>query len=132
MNRDRVSELRADYSAALARVEAALKQDPRTTDLVVDGTIQRFEFSFELAWKLMQAILKAQGVDASTPRAAIKEAHRAGWLPDGEGWIDMLEDRNKTSHLYDEAAAKQIYEKIKRNHVFHLTAWLEQAVRLAS
>lgn len=132
MNRDRVSELRADYSAALVRLNAALGQDPRTTDLVVDGTIQRFEFSFELAWKLMQVLLKEQGVAAASPRAAIKEAFQAEWLLDGDGWIDMLEDRNKTSHLYDEAAAQKIYEKIKQHHINNLTAWLEQAVQLAS
>ena len=100
---------------------------PRATDLVVDGTIQRFEFAFELAWKLMQAALRAQGLDAASPRAAIKVAFQIGWLPDGEGWIDMLEDRNKTSHLYDETAAQTIYDKIKRQHIDRLLAWREQA-----
>ena len=85
MKPDRVNELQADYGAALGRLEAALGQDPRTTDLVVDGTIQRFEFAFELAWKLMQAILKVHGIEAASPRTAIKEAFRVGWLPDGEG-----------------------------------------------
>ena len=119
--------MQADCRAAFARLEAALEQDPRTTDLVVDGTIQRFEFAFELAWKLMQAILRVHGIEAASPRAAIKEAFRAGWLPDGEGWIDMLEDRNKTSHLYDETAAQAIYDKIKRQHIGRLQAWRDQA-----
>lgn len=127
MKPDRVSELQSDFRAALARLEAALAQDPRTTDLVVDGTIQRFEFAFELAWKLMQALLRAQGLEAASPRAAIKEAFWVGWLPDGDGWIDMLEDRNKTSHLYDETAAQTIYDKIKRQHIGRLQAWREQA-----
>ncbi|HRT05602.1 MAG TPA: HI0074 family nucleotidyltransferase substrate-binding subunit [Kiritimatiellia bacterium] len=127
MKPDRVSELQADFRAALARLEAALAQDTRTSDLVVDGTIQRFEFAFELAWKLMQALLKTQGLEAASPRAAIKEAFRVGWLPDGDGWIDMLEDRNKTSHLYDETAARTIYDKIKRQHIGRLQAWREQA-----
>ena len=127
MKPDRVNELQADYGAALGRLEAALGQDPRTTDLVVDGTIQRFEFAFELAWKLMQAILKVHGIEAASPRTAIKEAFRVGWLPDGEGWIDMLEDRNKTSQLYDETAAQAIYDKIKRQHIGRLQAWRDQA-----
>ena len=127
MKPDRVNELQADCRAAFARLEAALEQDPRATDLVVDGTIQRFEFAFELAWKLMQAILKVHGIEAASPRTAIKEAFRVGWLPDGEGWIDMLEDRNKTSHLYDETAAQAIYDKIKRQHIGRLQAWRDQA-----
>ena len=132
MKPDRVNELHADHRAALARLEAALAQDPRTTDLVVDGTIQRFEFAFELAWKLMQALLKTQGLEAASPRAAIKEAFRVGWLPDGDGWIDMLEDRNKTSHLYDETAAQAIYDKIKRQHIGRLQAWRDQAEKTSS
>ena len=132
MKPDRVNELQADCRAAFARLEAALEQDPRTTDLVVDGTIQRFEFAFELAWKLMQALLKVHGIEAASPRAAIKEAFRAGWLPDGEGWIDMLEDRNKTSHLYDETAAQAVYDKIKRQHIGRLQAWRDQAEKTSS
>lgn len=127
MKPDRVIELRTDYRAALARLEAALTADPRTTDLVLDGTIQRFEFAYELAWKLMQAYLRVQGIEAASPRAAIKEAFRVGWLPDGDGWIDMLGDRNKTSHLYDEAAAQTIYDKIKQQHIGRLQAWRDQA-----
>jgi nucleotidyltransferase substrate binding protein (TIGR01987 family) len=108
-------------------LHAALEQDPRTTDLVVDGTIQRFEFAFELSWKLMQAMLRVQGIESASPRSSIKEAFKVGWLPDGDGWIDMLEDRNKTSHLYDESAAQKIYFKIRQMHVDRLQAWQEQA-----
>lgn len=127
MKPDRVNALQTDYRAALARLEAALATDPRTSDLVLDGTIQRFEFACELAWKLMQAHLRVQGIEAASPRAAIKESFRVGWLPDGDGWIDLLEDRNKTSHLYDETAAQTIYDKIRRQHIGRLQAWRDQA-----
>jgi nucleotidyltransferase substrate binding protein (TIGR01987 family) len=46
----------------------------------------------------------------------IKEAFKAKTIKDGQEWINMLEDRNKTSHLYDEKQALKIYEKIKKNH----------------
>jgi nucleotidyltransferase substrate binding protein (TIGR01987 family) len=132
MSPDRVNELKSDYAAALKRLCAALQQDAQVSDLAVDGTIQRFEFSFELAWKLMQTLLKSQGLEAATPRSIIKEAFRAGWITDGEGWIDMLEDRNKTSHLYDEAAARTIYDKIKQSHYSRLKDWAERAGQLES
>ena len=55
----------------------------------------------------------------------IKESFSEGMITNGEGWIDMLEDCNKTSHIYDEAEALKIYAKIKEAHFslleeFHL------------
>jgi nucleotidyltransferase substrate binding protein (TIGR01987 family) len=60
--------------------------------------------------------LNYNGIEAETPRAVIKEAFRAKMIKDGEGWIDMLEDRNKTSHIYDEKQAMDMYKKIKEKH----------------
>lgn len=115
MTPKRINELHEDYRKALERLGEALKQD-LSSELTIDGTIQRFEFCFELAWKLAKEILSFQGIDAQSPRAVIKEAFENGLIKDGKGWIDMLEDRNKTSHIYDETQAKIIYEKIKASH----------------
>jgi nucleotidyltransferase substrate binding protein (TIGR01987 family) len=90
--------------------------------MVIDGTIQRFEFTVELSWKLLGMMLLAEGGAANTPRSVIKEAYRVEWITDGDGWIDMLEDRNKTSHLYDEKASLEIYRKIKQFHFNRLSA----------
>lgn len=113
---ERIAELKQDYDNALQRLKDALHEDLKKGSIVIDGIIQRFEFTFELAWKLAKATLAHQGVESNTPRAAIKEAYKAGLIKDGEGWIDMLEDRNKTSHIYDENEARRIYQKIKENH----------------
>ncbi len=67
-------------------------------------------------------------MEASTPRAAIKEAFKAGIIKDGDGWIKMLEDRKNTSHTYDENLAKEIYEKIKKYHV----VLLEQLIKMVN
>ena len=47
----------------------------------------------------------------------MKESFRAGILSDGDSWIQMLEDRNQTSHIYDEAEATAIYRKIKESYL---------------
>jgi nucleotidyltransferase substrate binding protein (TIGR01987 family) len=60
------------------------------------------------------------------PRPVIKEAFSAGLLRDGEGWINMLEDRNRTSHIYDENEARQIYERITSLHLGLLRQLPEQ------
>ena len=116
MGKERIKELYADYKQALERLNEALKEDIAKNKIAVDGTIQRFEFTFELSWKLCKVILRYNGVEAETPRMVIKEAFKSGLIADGDGWVEMLEDRNKTSHIYDEPQALIIYEKIKKNH----------------
>ena len=116
MNHERIKEIYLDFSKSLKRLKEALEEDLSKGNIVVDGTIQRFEFTFELAWKLARAVLESQGVEAATPRSAIKESFKAKIITNGEGWIDMMEDRNKTSHIYDEKQALKIYEKIKNSH----------------
>ncbi|MFH1646024.1 MAG: nucleotidyltransferase substrate binding protein [Candidatus Omnitrophota bacterium] len=116
MKEQRIKELYADFENALKRLDDALKVDVELTDVVIDGSIQRFEFTFELAWKLAKLVLEYNGIDVAVPRLVIKEAYAAKMLSDGDGWIDMLQDRNKTSHIYDEKEALLIYEKIKNKH----------------
>ena len=117
MNQEKAKDIYEDYKKALERLKGALAENVSIKgNIVIDGTVQRFEFTFELAWKLAKAILNYNGVEVETPRMVIKEAFRAGLITDGDGWIDMLKDRNKTAHIYDEKQALQIYGKIKENH----------------
>lgn len=106
-----------EYSKALRRLQDGLAVDPTNNSLALDGVIQRFEFTFELGWKLLKALLVHEGIQCASPRSCIKESFRAGILVDGDAWIQMLEDRNQTSHIYDEAEAKSIYKKIKESYL---------------
>jgi len=98
---------------ALLRLEEALKEDQQNS-LVVDGTIQRFEFTIELYWKTLKRLLLSEGIDAKTPRETLKEAFQVGWLEDEKAWLQMLKDRNETSHVYDEEMALKILANIKQ------------------
>ena len=62
MDSERFSQCSADFSRALARLGEALSA-PKS-DLVRDAAIQRFEFTFELAWKTMKLWLAGQGLQA--------------------------------------------------------------------
>jgi nucleotidyltransferase substrate binding protein (TIGR01987 family) len=75
------------------------------SNLEKEGTVQRFEFTVELAWKTLKDYLEYEGqvIDPVTPRNVIKEAFAAHILSDGQVWIDMLDHRNLLSHTYDEA-----------------------------
>lgn len=117
MTVERIEEIYASFKNVLGRLEEAIGEDVSASSVILDGTIQRFEFTFELSWKLLKETLLYAGIDASTPRSVIKEAFAAGMIKDGDGWIDMLGDRNKTSHIYDEKQAMEIYSKIKSRHL---------------
>jgi nucleotidyltransferase substrate binding protein (TIGR01987 family) len=79
-----------------------------------EGIIQRFEFTFELAWKTIKDYLEYTGlVFQVTPRSVIKEAFSAGIIADGQVFIDMLEARNLMSHTYDERTFAKIFEMVK-------------------
>lgn len=113
MSKERVYEKLNDFKRASNRLNDAT-EIPVDHDIVYDGVIQRFEFTFELSWKLMKMYLEYTGIsDLRSPRETIREAYTYGLIEDGEQWIDMMVDRNKTVHLYDEEEAKLIYNKVK-------------------
>ena len=116
MRLEKINDIYEDFKNALARLQEALNENLLKGNIIVDGTIQRFEFTFELSWKLAKSVLSYNGIEAESPRMAIKEAFKAGMIKDGEGWINMLGDRNKTSHIYDEKQALSIYNGIKDIH----------------
>jgi len=80
------------------------------------GSIQFFETTFELAWKLMKDYLTYSGYDVKSPRDSIKTAFSISIIQQGDLWIEALMDRNLTTHTYDEEIAKEIYHKIKSSY----------------
>jgi len=103
---------------AHTRFQEALNIPPHAP-LSIDGTIQRFEFTFELTWKTLKAFLEDQGIPCYSPRSCLKEAFKAGWIEDEEGWLALLKSRNLTAHVYSEDMAKEIYGDIReRSHLF--------------
>ena len=74
--------------------------------------IQAYEIVFELAWKTMKDYLEFNGIITDTPRETIKEAFSKNIISDGQIWIEMMEARNKTSHIYKEEYAKSLCDDI--------------------
>lgn len=80
------------------------------------GLIQFYEMAFELAWKLMKDYLEEMGFTVYSPREAIKQAFQSGIIEDGQGWMDALEDRNITTHTYDEDTAEKVVSTIRASY----------------
>lgn len=96
---------------ALKRLEEALNENQENS-LIVDGTIQRFEFTIEIYWNTLKRLLAREGIEDKTPRESLKEAYRVGWLEIEQAWLQMLKDRNDTSPAYDEEMARKILQNI--------------------
>jgi nucleotidyltransferase substrate binding protein (TIGR01987 family) len=104
-----------NFEHAILRLEAALQYDPAVLDIALDAVIQRFEFTFEQAWKSIRLAAKAVGYDCKLPRGCLKLAYKMEWLEDEEKWLRLLEARNRTSHTYDQETAMEVYETVKDN-----------------
>jgi len=102
------------FEQAIQRLGDALASED--SDLKVDGTIQRFEFTFELAWKTIRRALLYEGEICKTPRECLKAAFRLALLDEEEPWLSMLDDRNRMAHIYDEAVAREIFERVPAYH----------------
>lgn len=99
-------------------------------ELDKDGIIQRFEFTFELLWKTLKIYLEHNGITAITPRDCLKEAFRIGLFYDEEIFLDMLEDRNMTSHIYDKETSEEIFERIKTVYIKSIEDVLERIKKI--
>ena len=102
------------FKKALITFNELIKDNP--TDVERDAAIQRFEYCFELAWKSLQEVLKKEGFtieELSSPKKVIKTAFQASYIANDEIWITMLQERNLTSHTYNEQLAKDIYNDFK-------------------
>lgn len=85
--------------------------------IVRDGSIQRFEYSFESTWKLLKLYLaQYEGIICNSPKRCFREALNVGLLSEEETLtaLTMTDDRNLTSHTYIENVAVSIYQKLPR------------------
>jgi nucleotidyltransferase substrate binding protein (TIGR01987 family) len=112
---DKLQEKYAKLEQAVARLEESIGDyDRLQLDSVRDGVIQRFEFCTELSWKTVREYLLDQGYsNINSPKAVMKQAYADGLLEDEHGWLELLNARNLTSHIYDEATAIEIFQGIR-------------------
>jgi nucleotidyltransferase substrate binding protein (TIGR01987 family) len=84
------------------------------TEIVRDAAIQRFEYNFELGWKAIKRFAEKQGLKCNSPREAVKIAFKLGLMQNEDIWLDMIDDRNRTTHTYKQEIAEEIYANLKK------------------
>ena len=114
-------KLRADdglhnFSNAFTKFEEIINSRQELLDegfesIYLDAVVKRFEFTYEMSWKALKRYLDYLGIEAKSPRQVFKEAYTHGILENEDIWLDMIEQRNMTSHVYDESEIKEILEK---------------------
>jgi len=125
---EKLRALLSDAEHALARLREILAEDYSV--IVRDATIQRFEFTFEVAWKLTREYLKRQeGVICNSPKECFRKAFKVGLLDDEQSVValQMVDDRNNTVHTYREPVAAAIFAAIPGH--FRVLEHLVTAVR---
>lgn len=109
------------FSRACARIleiTESGKTAAHLSELEQEGLIQRFEYTFELAWKVLQDLLRERGYTdfVPGPNGVLKKAFAVGLISDHDGWRKMAQARTATSHIYDAKEALSAVNEIFANH----------------
>ena len=101
-----------NFERALALLKEAITIKT-LTDLEIEGMIQRFEYTFELAWKTLKDYLEEKGyTELVGSKEVIRQAFADGIITEGEVWMDMVRARNLTTHIYNQQTANTIKDDI--------------------
>ncbi len=107
-----------DKAFALLREGLEMLRRGELNQIGKEGLVQRYEFSFELAWKTMGDYLKYTGIvlPVFSPREVIRKAFETGIIGDGQSWMNALEARNLMSHTYDAERFDAIVKAIDESY----------------
>ena len=109
----------SNFKKALAKLGEVVKGKPLDdlSELEKEGMIQRFEYTFELAWKTLQDLLEYKGYqDITGPNPVLEQAFKDGYLQNEKGWRNMKKSRELTSHTYNSKTAEDIAEDISEQY----------------
>ncbi len=98
--------------------------------IVRDATIQRFEYTFEALWKFLKEYLKErEGIISNSPKSCFREFFKLDIITEEETvkFLEMTDDRNMTSHTYNEDVSKILYEKMS-DHYISMESLMEKVV----
>lgn len=116
----------SNYTKALEQLTDAvnLSRTRELSKLEKQGLIQAFEYTHELAWKVLKDFLENRGKsDLYGSKDVTREAFRLGIIDNGEAWMSMISSRNLTSHTYNEKTTEEIV-------TFVLNSYIDQFLKL--
>jgi nucleotidyltransferase substrate binding protein (TIGR01987 family) len=105
----------SNYKKALKKVSEVVEEKflEDLSELEVEGLIQRFEYTYELAWNTLQDLFKYQGyIGITGPGPVLEQAFKDGLIENADGWQRIKRSRQLTSHTYDSTTAESIAEEV--------------------
>lgn len=113
-----VKNLFEQFKKAFQRLKEAIDLKlENEQEIKRDAVIQRFEFTYELLWKTLKRIASLEKIEAFSPKTAFTAGFQLGLIADEQLFVDIIEARNKTSHVYSQKAAEEIYAFVLGNVV---------------
>ncbi len=95
-------------------------EEDLSNEFIISGVIDKFYIQFELGWKVLKELLAYEGVKSAasgSPREIIKAAYAYFDFIDENTWLQMLRDRNDTTHMYNEQAAIELADKVIKDYI---------------
>lgn len=108
---EEIQSLFAQFRESFSRLKEALNLKEES-DIKRDAVIKRFEFTYELLWKIYKKIARLQKLDCFNPKACFQFAFKSGFIEDEQIFIEIIDARNKTTHVYSEKIYNFIKEKV--------------------
>jgi len=111
-----------DFKSALQRLDEAINKSNEYKDkdeysFFRDSTIQRFEFTLEIAWKsIKNYLLVKEGIECRSPKSCMREFFSVGYIDETEisSLLEMIDDRNLATHTYHESISEEIFSKMDK------------------
>ncbi len=116
----------ANFNRAFSLLREAMDNDlAKLSPLEKEGIIQRFEYTFELAWKVLKDKMESDGIvlDQISPKAVVRQAFAAKYINDPDTWLKMIGDRNLMGHTYDFAKFEAVIQAIAEDYLPMLEEW---------
>lgn len=117
-----MSKIKPDGSASFENLCRAYKNldrslaTPVTEPRDLSGIIKDFEMVYELSWKVLKKKLLADGHQTQAARDVFAKSYQLGLIHDQSVWLEMIDDRNNAAHVYDEASAQKIVDRIRAKY----------------
>ncbi len=118
-----------NFKRAFFLLREAMESDrDNMSQLEKEGIIQRFEYTFELAWNVLKDKMQYDGIvlDKISPKSVIRQAFASKYISNAEPWFKMITDRNLMSHTYDFSRFESVIERIDNTYLEILTELYEQ------
>ncbi len=108
-------KLRSETAIKALKTLEEIVDEPYST-IVRDASIKRFEYSFDIFWKVIKDYLRVkEGIECASPKSCFREAFKVGIISEEETVkvLEMTDDRNLSTHTYDEEAIEEIYQQVR-------------------